>query len=123
MNTKITLFATLFLLIGCSTPEIINEDLNNNKKPLKATSLIQWQGNKESRLILIDLNATEIDTILNTTEKSINIELVKRRFYEAKIINDKQCINTFKVISENKEIINVNSNVIQSGCLIQFFNK
>lgn len=123
MNTKITLFATLFLLIGCSTPEIINEDLNNNKKPLKATSLIQWQGNKESRLILIDLNATEIDTILNTTEKSINIELVKRRFYEAKIINDKQCINTFKVISENKEVINVNYNVMQSGCLIQFFNK
>ncbi len=123
MNTKITLFATLFLLIGCSTPEIINEDLSNNKKPLKIKSLIQWQGNKESRLILIDLSTTQIDTILNTTEKSINIELVKRRYYEAKIINDIQCINTFKVISENKEVINVNSNIIQTGCLIQFFNK
>ena len=123
MNTKITLFATLFLLIGCSTPEIINEDLSNNKKPLKIKSLIQWQGNKESRLILIDLSTTQIDTILNTTEKSINIELVKRRYYEAKIINDIQCINTFKVISENKEVINVNSNIVQTGCLIQFFNK
>jgi hypothetical protein len=123
MNTKITLFATLFLLIGCSTPEIINEDLNNNKKPLKITSLIKWEGNKESRLILIDLSTTQIDTILNTTEKSINIGLIKRRYYEAKIINDTQCINRFKVISENKEVINVNSNIVQTGCLIQFFNK
>jgi hypothetical protein len=89
-------------------------------KPLKVLSHITFSGD---RLILVDLNEALPDTILITTDKSVNVELLDRGYFEAKVINNTQQNTSFKVMREGKTITEFNSTVTQSGCLIQFFNR
>ena len=115
---KQILLCGLLLAVGCSSSE--DEVLNTAPKPLKVLSRITFSGDK---LILVDLNESLPDTILITNDKSVNVELLDRGYFEAKVINNTQQNTSFKLVREGKTITEFNSTVTQSGCLIQFFNR
>jgi len=115
---KSILICSLLLAVGCSTPE--SEVQSVAPKSEKVLCNVTFSGD---RLILVDLNEALPDTILITNDKSVNVELLDRGYFEAKVINNTQQNTSFKVTREDKTITEFNSTVTQSGCLIQFFNR
>lgn len=109
-------FILLSMLFSCSTPE-----LEKNVKPeLYPTEIcnLTWFG--DGKLILIDKNHTLPDTIVKSSLNGTSeIDLIKRGYYELKIIN---CTNANVLLTnKNKTLINFNQNT--NGITYQFFNK
>jgi hypothetical protein len=120
---KLVAFSLIFLLASCTAD---NENVNIKNEPPKAEftqNQINWQGATNSSLILIDYNGITPDTLLKTTQRNINVSLLKRGYFEVKITNNTPSTNSILIKSNNTTILNQNYNINQNGCIIQFFNK
>ena len=115
---RLIFICSLLLAVGCSSSE--DEVLNSSPEPAKVLCNVTFSGDC---LILVDLNESLPDTILVTNDKSVNVELLDRGYFEAKVVNNTQQNTSFKLVREGKTITEFNSTVTQSGCLIQFFNR
>jgi hypothetical protein len=113
---KKILLIPILMLFSCSTPE-----LEKNVAPeLYPTEIckLTWYGN--GKILLIDKNHTLPDTIVNCSLNGFSeIDLIKRGYYELKIIN---CTNANVLLTnKNKTLVNFNQNT--NGITYQFFNK
>lgn len=113
---KKLILSALVLVYGCSSPseqESVSEDL-------KTTSIHLQSGD---RLILIDLNGPTPDTILSTSDRVSEVEMLDRGYFELRVQNDTAKPIFLYMTRDNKTTYMFNSGAPTSGCLIQLFNK
>jgi hypothetical protein len=114
---KILLIPILGLFYSCTTSEI---EVKNQAPELYPTETCQltWQG--DGKLILIDKNHSVSDTVVNSSlNGSSEIQLIKRGYYELKIINSTTIF--VNITNPAKEVVNFEGNT--NGLTLQFFNK
>lgn len=114
---KLLLIPILITLFSCSTPET---EVKNVAPELYPTELckLTWYGN--GKLLLIDKNHSVNDTIVNSTLNGFSeIDLIKRGYYELKIINSTTIF--VSITNPKKEIVNFQGST--NGLTYQFFNR